>query len=94
MAEQTAPVWLSLMLRVSKIQRQLISKAMTVGKRSQVSNAMGCGHSRVTSCISANVTDREEAIDMFTHAKEQLVLVKKALVDGGYTAELFAKQIK
>ncbi len=43
---------------------------------------------------AANMTDREGAIDMFTHTKEQLLLVEKVLVDASYTGQDFATRIK
>lgn len=43
---------------------------------------------------TANVTDRDGAIMMATNWKYYLILVLKLLVDGGYTGENFATQIK
>ena len=43
---------------------------------------------------TANVTDRDGAIDMATQYKENLSDVLNMLVDGGYTGERFAQEIK
>ena len=43
---------------------------------------------------TANVTDREGAVLMFANEKGDLAEVKNVLVDGGYTGERFAVQIK
>lgn len=43
---------------------------------------------------TANVTDRNGAILMFKKAKDNLVDVNNVLVDGGYTGENFAAEIK
>ena len=43
---------------------------------------------------TANVTDRDGAIDMTTNAQEKLSAVENMLVDGGYTGENFASSIK
>src|SRR4029077_15865682 len=43
---------------------------------------------------TANVTDREGAIEMIGDAKENLENVKNVLVDGGYSGEKFALEIK
>ena len=46
---------------------------------------------------TANITDRSGAIDMVDYycgATNHLSLVKKLLVDGGYTGENFANEIK
>lgn len=43
---------------------------------------------------TANVTDRDGAILMAEHEKENLSDVLKVLVDGGYTGENFADKIK
>ena len=43
---------------------------------------------------TANVTDRDGAILISKKHKENLTLVKKMLVDGGYSGEKFAKEIK
>lgn len=43
---------------------------------------------------TANVTDREGAVEMIGDAKENLVDVKNVLVDGGYSGEKFSLEIK
>ena len=43
---------------------------------------------------TANVTDRNGAIDMAKKNKRNLSRVKNALVDGGYTGDKFADEIK
>ena len=43
---------------------------------------------------TANVTDRDGAILISKKHKENLSLVEKMLVDGGYSGEKFAKEIK
>lgn len=43
---------------------------------------------------TANVTDREGAIEMIDNAKENLNNVKNVLVDGGYSGEKFSLEIK
>lgn len=43
---------------------------------------------------TANVTDREGAIEMIDDAKENLENVKNVLVDGGYSGERFSLEIK
>ena len=43
---------------------------------------------------TAEVTDRNGAITMFKNGQENLSEVKNILVDGGYSGEKFAKQIK
>ena len=43
---------------------------------------------------TANVTDREGAIEMIDDAKENLNNVKNVLVDGGYSGEKFSLEIK
>lgn len=43
---------------------------------------------------TANVTDREGAIEMIDDAKENLDNVKNVLVDGGYSGEKFSLEIK
>ena len=43
---------------------------------------------------TANVTDRNGAIAMFNVAKTNLSNVKNVLVDGGYTGEKFALEVK
>lgn len=42
---------------------------------------------------TANVTDRDGAIEMINYAKENLDTVENVLVDGGYTGENFSLQI-
>lgn len=46
------------------------------------------------SVSTANVTDRNGAIDMTKRNKENLSEVKNVLVDGGYSGEKFEKEIK
>lgn len=43
---------------------------------------------------TANVTDRDGAILLATRSKKNLSRVKKLLVDGGYSGNLFAQQVK
>jgi transposase len=43
---------------------------------------------------TANITDREGGIEMFKAAKENLSNVKNVLVDGGYSGEKFAAEVK
>lgn len=43
---------------------------------------------------TANVTDRDGAIAMAGRHKHHLPLVENMMVDGGYTGEKFAKEIK
>jgi transposase len=43
---------------------------------------------------TANVTDREGAIEMIGDSKENLENVKNVLVDGGYSGERFSSEIK
>ena len=46
---------------------------------------------------TANITDRNGAIDMvdyYCDVTNHLTLIKKLLVDGGYTGENFANEIK
>jgi transposase len=43
---------------------------------------------------TANVTDREGAIEMVNDTKENLENVENLLVDGGYTGERFSSEIK
>jgi transposase len=46
-------------------------------------------------CVTtANVTDRDGALIMFNQEKENLSDVLKVLVDGGYTGEKFANEVK
>lgn len=42
---------------------------------------------------TANVTDREGAIEMIGNTKEHLGHVKNVLVDGGYSGEKFSSEI-
>jgi transposase len=43
---------------------------------------------------TANVTDRDGAIELFESNKEKLCTVTNAMFDGGYTGDNFAKRIK
>lgn len=43
---------------------------------------------------TANVTDRNGAIEAFMNNRKYLSRVKKILADGGYTGEPFARQVK
>jgi transposase len=43
---------------------------------------------------TADVTDRNGAVAMFTETKDNLTEVKNVLVDGGYTGETFANEVK
>ena len=43
---------------------------------------------------TANVTDRDRAILLAQHSKENLSRVENVLVDGGYSGEKFEKKIK
>jgi transposase len=43
---------------------------------------------------TANVTDRDGAVALATHAKRNLSKVTKLLVDGGYSGNIFAQKIK
>jgi transposase len=43
---------------------------------------------------TANITDRDGAVEMVTKWQDNLDQVVKTLVDGGYTGERFAKEIK
>lgn len=43
---------------------------------------------------TANIPDREGAIEMMSDAKENLVDVQNVLVDGGYSGEKFSSEIK
>ncbi len=46
-------------------------------------------------CVTtANITDRDGAIAMFTASKDNLSSVKNVLVDGGYSGEKFAQSVK
>jgi transposase len=42
---------------------------------------------------TANITDREGAVEMMSDAKENLENVKNVLVDGGYSGEKFSSEI-
>jgi transposase len=42
---------------------------------------------------TANITDREGAIEMISNSKENLENVKNVLVDGGYSGEKFSLEI-
>lgn len=42
---------------------------------------------------TANITDRNGAIESIVNNKENLVSVKKILADGGYTGEPFAERV-
>jgi transposase len=42
---------------------------------------------------TANITDREGAVEMISDAKENLEDVKNILVDGGYSGENFSTKI-
>ena len=46
------------------------------------------------SVTTANVTDRNGAIEMFSQPELSLAALKKVLCDGGYTGEEFASKIK
>jgi len=56
--------------------------------------ALTQGSPHACAVTAANVTDRTGAIDMLRVRKEQLILTEKVLVDGSYTGEMFAKEIK
>lgn len=43
---------------------------------------------------TANITDRDGAVAMMNNAKGNLSRVKNVLVDGGYTGEKFAEEVK
>ena len=43
---------------------------------------------------TANITDREGAVEMITDAKKNLEDVKNVLVDAGYSGEKFSLEIK
>jgi len=43
---------------------------------------------------TANITDRDGAVAMVKHSKNSLSKVKNILVDGGYTGDKFAQEIK
>jgi transposase len=46
------------------------------------------------SVTTANVTDRDGAVEMFSQAELSLPTLKKVLCDGGYTGEDFASKIE
>jgi len=61
-------------------------------KRHIAVDSQGLPHGiRIT---KANETDRNGAITILRENKEQLAKVKKILVDGGYSGEAFANQVK
>ncbi len=43
---------------------------------------------------TANVTDRAGALKALSRAKKDLCMVEKVLVDGGYSGEKFAQEVK
>jgi transposase len=43
---------------------------------------------------TANVTDRNGAIELFENSKENLSLVEKAMFDGGYAGDKFAARVR
>ena len=47
-----------------------------------------------TIVTTANITDRNGAIEMFSHPHFSLPTLKMVLCDGGYTGEPFAKEIE
>ena len=53
---------------------------------------MGLPHAISISC--ANKSDRKGAVKMVSSHLESLFSIKKFIVDGGYTGENFAKEIK
>jgi transposase len=61
-------------------------------KRHIVVDTQGLPHAVIVT--TAEVTDRQGAIEMITHNLDNLSCVKKFLVDGGYTGENFANAIK
>lgn len=61
-------------------------------KRHIVVDTNGLPHAM---CVTtANVTDRNGAIEAMKNDKENLKKVKKILADGGYTGENFANEVK
>jgi transposase len=60
-------------------------------KRHIAADAQGLPHA--IHITTANVTDREGAIEMMSDAKENLADVKNVLVDGGYSGEKFSSEI-
>ena len=73
---------------------------MTQGKTSGIKLHIGVdvlGPPHAIMSTTANITDRNGAIDMvdyYCDVMNHLSLVKKLLVDGGYTGENFANEIK
>jgi transposase len=61
-------------------------------KRRIVVDTRGLPHA--VAVTTANVTDRQGAIEMIGQNKDNLSDVKKFLVDGGYTGEPFATAVK
>ena len=61
-------------------------------KRHIAVDTQGLPHS--IAVTTANVTDRDGAVLMFTNEKENLKEVKNVLVDGGYTGEKFANEVQ
>ena len=61
-------------------------------KRHIAVDTQGLPHSILVT--TANVTDRDGAIKMFTTSNKNLVSVKNILVDGGYSGDKFAQAIK
>jgi len=61
-------------------------------KRHAVVDTMGLPHALIVT--TANVTDRNGAIEMITLNLDNLLNVKNYLVDGGYTGENFANAVK
>lgn len=61
-------------------------------KRHIAVDTQGLPHAMVVT--TANLTDRDGAVLMFTHEKENLTEIKNVLVDGGYTGEKFAKEVQ
>lgn len=61
-------------------------------KRHIVVDTMGLPHAIIVT--TANVTDRNGAIEMITLNLDNLSCVQKFLVDGGYSGEIFANAVK
>jgi len=61
-------------------------------KRPVVVDTNGLPHA--VSVTTANVTDRDGAIQAFTVNKKHLSKVKKILADGGYTGQSFAEKVR
>jgi transposase len=55
-------------------------------------DVLGLPHAMLVT--TANVTDRDGAVSMIGYAAPNLSKCLKALVDGGYTGENFAKSVK